>query len=46
MLLRQRKMAVLRIPNLMPIRADHKIIPHRAEQVLPAVAEVHAGEQR
>ena len=38
MLLRQRKMAVLRIPNLMPIRADHKIISHRAEQVLPAVA--------
>ena len=39
-------MAVLRIPNLMSIRADHKIIPHRAEQVLPPVTEVHAGEQR
>lgn len=39
-------MAVLRIPNLMPVRANDKIISRRAEQVLPAVAKIHAGEQR
>jgi len=39
-------MAMLRIAHFRTVGADNEVISGSAEQLLPAVTEVHAGQQR